>query len=620
MKSNTEHPTSSASVKSTFPFWQKIFSPKAPTLSRKALPFKPIDWITMIGISLFYAYFAFSNLGNTFAPQTEELFPENAYIEMTVSDDSYIDTVYWCLWDIPEIVFKLEVKNTSDAEWTHLSDLTVKGNFSSWNGLALPYPVQQVRLTNTTGRDTLIGEFGIRDVYGNLLQPLATATYPKLFDEQNTVPEEINHLSSYYFDEVLYVETVYDFINLLPTYECTHPPFGKILMTLGTLRFGFTPFGIRFPGALFGVLMLHFLYLLGRNITQNRVLGAFICFLFAFDFMHFTQTRLATLDVFVTFFIIVMYYFMERYINLSFYDTSLKKTWLPLGFCGIAFGFGIASKWTGFYAGAGLAILFFTKVLNYYREYRYALLTPDETTHDISHRHIINTFKQNTCKTILFCIVFFVCIPFLIYTLTYIPFLDIQNQGLLDKMIANQQYMFTYHSEVELSNPFSSRWYQWPAIMRPMLYYFQIYGGVGSQSICAMGNPLVWWVGIPAFIYILYLAIKKKEHGAIFLCIAYLAQYVPWIFIARMTFIYHYFPCVPFLALMIGYCFLKLKDMVLSKKILDEKSFYCLVLIYAAASYGLFQMFLPVLSGDAVSVSYVDNYLQWFKDWTLTLI
>lgn len=39
-------------------------------------------------------------------------------------------------------------------------------------------------------------------------------------------------------------------------------------------------------------------------------------------------------------------------------------------------GLGIASKWTGIYAGAGLAVLFFITLYKRYSEYRVAVKTP----------------------------------------------------------------------------------------------------------------------------------------------------------------------------------------------------------------------------------------------------
>lgn len=647
MQINIEENSTLSQSDTKMSLFKRLFGPKAPAISRKPLPFKPIDLLAMLGISLFYALFAFHDLGNTTAPSTTYTIPYNTSIELSSADGTPIDSICWYLLDEQLLNFSLEVKNNSDTEWTYLQDLTMEHDVFGWSTFVLPNPEDTVRITNTSlipfngefvlqddignvqssldidyiPHDATLGEIVLLDSEGNILLSADTNKYPALFDETDTFPKNINHLSGCYFDEIYYTATAYQFMHGLPAYEYTHPPFGKILITLGVSIFGATPFGFRIMGTLLGVLMLPFIYLLGRNITQNRGLGAFVCFLFAFDFMHFVQTRITTIDVFITFFVILMYYFMEQYVHLSFYDASLQKTWLPLGACGIAFGFGIASKWTGFYAGAGLAILFFSHLFIRYREYRYALLTPEGVTNGIAHHYIIHTFKKHSLKTIAFCMVFFVAIPFTIYLLSYLPFVDFPdvNAGLFERMINNQKFMFSFHSTLESTHYYSSKWYEWPTMVRPMLYYAKSTGLIIRQGISAFGNPLVWWAGIPAFIYMLYLSLVKKKKEAAFLCVAYLAQYLPWIFITRYTFIYHYFPSIPFVALMIGYSFLQLKDKALSKKILDEKSFYCLLIIYAAAAFGLFQMFLPVLSGQEITTEYVATYLRWCKDWVLVL-
>lgn len=590
---------------------KQLIAPKPPVASRKALAFTKTDWIFLLGITLFYACFAFYHLGNTTAPQTEYTIPYYTYLDISSSEDTQISVLNWYLRNEQDIDFRLEVKNDSDEDWTYIQDFTMKSVFS-WGSLTLPYPVDNIRITNMK-KDALIGEIVIQDEKDNILPVANAASYPDLYDEADTFPETINYLSGCYFDEIYYTRTVHEFMNGLRTYENTHPPFGKILITLGALIFKTTPFGFRFMGALFGVLMLPFLYLLGRNITKNRYLGAFICFLFAFDFMHFAQTRLATIDVFVTFFIIVMYYFMERYIHLSFYDRPLKETWKPLGACGIAFGFGIASKWTGAYAGAGLAVIFFSQLLIRYREYRYALLDPKGSTDRISHKHIISVFRKNTLHTIGFCMIFFVAIPFCIYLLSYIPFVDPNHPGLVAGMLANQETMFNYHSKLEATHPYSSTWYEWPTMVRPILYYTKTLEGSLRQGISSFGNPLVWWAGIPAFLYTLYLAIRKRKKTAVFLCIGYLAQYLPWVLVSRCTFIYHYFPSVPFLALMIGYSFLQLREK------LNKKAFAALLIGYALAAFLLFILFYPVLSGSPVDYNFAVRFLRWFDSWVLVI-
>ena len=69
------------------------------------------------------------------------------------------------------------------------------------------------------------------------------------------------------------------------------------------------------------------------------------------------DATIATIDVYAVFFILLMYYFMYRYVTLNFFTGGLKKTLVPLGACGLFFGVGAACKWTCIYAGAGLAAL-----------------------------------------------------------------------------------------------------------------------------------------------------------------------------------------------------------------------------------------------------------------------
>ncbi len=590
---------------------KKLYQPTKPMASRKSLPLNKWDIIIMISVSVFYGIFTFTNLGITKAPVTECSFPNNTYLELHAAEDRTITDIYWYLLNEQDISCSLEIKQTPDTDWEYVQDVELKSVFK-WDTFTLNTPATGIRLTNLT-KDTHIGELVFTDAAGNYVKINQADTYYPLFDEADTFPCKLSAQTGTYFDEIYYTRTVYEFMHGLPTYENTHPPFGKVLITLGTVLFGTTPFGFRFMGALFGVLMLPFLYLFGRNITKNRAMGAFSAFLFAFDFMHFAQTRLATIDVFITFFVIVMYYLMERYSSLSFYDTSLKKTWLPLGACGIAFGFGIASKWTGAYAGAGLAILFFLQLFRRYREYKYALTTPQGETNKIKHAFIIAHFKEYTWKTIGFCMIFFVAIPFVIYLLSYIPFVDPSHPGLLERMAANQVNMFNYHSKLEATHYYSSLWYEWPTMIRPIFYYSQHLEGDLRLGISAFGNPLIWWAGIPAFLCTLYLAVARSKKVAAFLVIGYLAQYLPWVLIDRCTFIYHYFPSVPFVVLMLGYCFMQFK------KRLTARSFYILLAAYATCVFVLFLIFYPVLAGTPVSTEFVDTYLRWMDSWVLVL-
>ena len=306
---------------------------------------------------------------------------------------------------------------------------------------------------------------------------------------------------------------------------------------------------------------------------------------------------------------------MFQYCNMSFYDRSLKKTLLPLGACGVSMGLGIACKWTGAYAGAGLAILFFAVLIRRYREYLYAKEAPEGYTGRIPHAAIIRKFVPHTLKTIGFCVIFFVAVPFVIYLLSYLPFVGYSEAGLLQRMLDNQISMFNYHSDLNATHPYSSSWQEWPLMVRPIWYYSNIVKDTAEihirEGISAFGNPLVWWIGIPAFIYMINLAIKKKDRSAVFLIISYLAQYLPWFFVTRITFIYHYFPSVAFVVLMIAF------SLNQWKKHFTKRGFITVCILYALAAFGMFLLFYPVLSGQPVEAGFVAKYLRWFDTWVL---
>ena len=455
-------------------------------------------------------------------------------------------------------------------------------------------------------------------------------------------PEAGSFRNSMYFDEIYHGRTAYEFLHGLTSYENTHPPLGKIFIALGVSLFGMNPFGWRIIGTLFGIAMVPVMYLFAKRISRSTPLSALACLLFAFDFMHFAQTRIATIDVYITFFVILMYYFMYQYSSLSFYDTPLRKTWLPLGACGVCMGLGIACKWTGVYAGAGLALIFFSTLFRRYREYLCAKKEPEGTTHGISHRHILQSFGPCAGRTICFCLIFFVLLPALIYLLSYIPFRDYSDRGLFDRMLQNQNTMFGYHSTLNSTHDFSSVWYEWPILKRPIWFYSHIVtrtaeGGL-REGISSFGNPAVWWAGIPAALFTVYLWAKKKDRTSAFLTVGYLMQYLPWFFVSRLTFIYHYFPSVPFVVLMITYSLRQgeksmdkaayglrqgknaVDGAVKSRPALSpqKSAFYAAIVLYGAVALGLFFLFYPVLSGQPVEASFVAKYLRWFKSWVLT--
>ena len=612
--------------------WTPVFPERPPQASRRGKALKISDFFCMLSITLIYSAFALYDLGDRTAPITTYDMVQNQSIELDFGQEIPAALSYYIApWD--HRIFTLEGKRDASGDWISMKDITLANVFtwqevsietegspetelSAGTGISAETGFSKLRLTLQDTQASLL-EFTFLDGEGNVIAPINAQDYPALFDETSMLPKTKTFRNSMYFDEIYHARTAYEFLNGLTSYENTHPPLGKIFISLGIAVFGMNPFGWRIIGTLFGIAMVPLVYLFARRLSGSALCASMGCMLFSFDFMHFTQTRIATIDVYITFFVMLMYYFMYQYSQMSFYDTDLRKTWAPLGACGVSMGFGIACKWTGMYAGAGLALIFFSVLYRRYREYLYAKKEPSGTSGGISHSHVIRTFHSGARRTVLFCLVFFVAVPALIYLLSYLPFRDYSGRDLISRMLYNQKTMFQYHSNLEATHAYSSAWYEWPIIRRPIWYYSRVVTKTASgglrEGISAFGNPAVWWLGIPALFYMIWLWAKRKDRNAAFLVVGYFAQYLPWFFVTRITFIYHYFPSVVFVALMLMYSFVQWKKRLTGSTFLASMALYCGIVFL------LFLMFYPVLSGQPVEAAYVNKYLRWFRSWVLTL-
>ncbi|MNW43222.1 putative dolichyl-phosphate-mannose--protein mannosyltransferase [compost metagenome] len=439
-----------------------------------------------------------------------------------------------------------------------------------------------------------------------------------LFDEQATSIRNYGYLNSTYFDEIYHARTAYEYWHNQSPYETTHPPLGKWFIGIGIQLFGLSPWGWRIVGTLFGAAMLPLIYLLARLLFNSRKYAMMAMVLLAAEFMHFTQTRIATIDVYAVFFIMLMFYFMKRYVSMNFYKQKLWKTLLPLFGSGLFFGVGVSSKWIVLYGGAGLAIMLAMSLYSRYKEYAAAKRQLNGSGRDLQndeklYLEITNTFVRKTLITLASCILFFIVIPIMIYAASYIPALSATDQGFtISNLVQAQKDMFDYHSHLVGSHPFASTWWEWPFMKRPVWFYGESGEAAGLgihnvSSIVTMGNPLIWWSGILALAAAVWISIKRRDSRMYVVWIAYLSQYIPWMLVSRETFLYHYFAMIPFLILAIVYV----------AKIAEDRwpKIRWVRYIYVGMAVMLFIVFYPVLSGMEVSSEYVEHVLRWFPSW-----
>jgi dolichyl-phosphate-mannose-protein mannosyltransferase len=442
------------------------------------------------------------------------------------------------------------------------------------------------------------------DLHVNLLPSPDGKPYSlsNLTDEQNRVDFYTFSDTNTYFDEVFYPRTALDFIYKINPFERTHPPLGKYFVMIGMLIFGVNPFGWRIIGTLFGIAMIPLMYLFGYKIFRKRFYAFCTAFLMMFDFMHFVQTRISTIDVYVTFFVILMYYYIYDYFIKKPYKMGLKKSLISLFLCGLIFGIGVATKWIAMYAAVGIFLIFvITKIdeVSYYLAYRKSGLSSD----------LFNKFwSKYFIKTALFCVLFFIVIPGIIYFASYTSIMQVPGNG-VKEFFNNQAHMYSFHNDLNAKHSYSSPWWSWPIMAKPIWYYGSkaLAAENLTSSIICMGNPFIWWISIPALICGIVLAIKRKDKYMIVPILGALFQYIPWMVVRRMAFIYHYFSVIPFLMIIIVYLI----------KIFSElgQSARRIVYIYLTLTALLFVIYYPIMSGMIVPRWYA-SLLQLFPGWS----
>jgi dolichyl-phosphate-mannose-protein mannosyltransferase len=374
-----------------------------------------------------------------------------------------------------------------------------------------------------------------------------------------------------------------------------HPPLGKWLIGVGIRLFGFTPGGWRLAPLVAGALSVALLYLLARRLLGSTLAASLAAGFLAFDFLHFVMSRTAMLDVFVVFFgllsFLCLLYDRDRSVATRavsrklFHHRLLMRPWL-LG-AGMAGGAALASKWSGGYLLAAVALLAFMQGAARRREdaHRYRRVTREEG---------------------VLLLVVLVLVPTVVYVVSYAGRLD----GTLlawpwgdgswtQAFLARQHLMYEHHTSSLFTHPYSSPAWSWTFIKRPVLFYFRDLGEGRYQEILALGNPLVWWSALLALAATTWRVLRRRRLQApeTVVVAGFAAGYVPWLLVTRQeAFLYYLLPAVPFLYLALGHVVAGI-----SARYIRASAIGGLVV----ASIGMFSFFRPLLVGSTLT------YAEW---------
>ena len=513
--------------------------------------------------------FAFYGLGSIQTPQTFHTLKNGQSVTLFDFEKPVaVDRTCYYVGIDKNVNFVLEAKTSNGWEKFYSYEKSYPYSFR-WKCIKHNVQTQKI-LLHVTKNEMMLGE--VRFLYRNKLVPFTTSK--KYLNDEQKFTIDTSYYAGMFFDEIYFGRTAYEIMHDMPVYENTHPYLGKHLITLGIKLFGMTPFGWRFMNVLFAGVLIFMAYHFGRQLFKKELHGFIASFLMTYSFIHLAQARVGLIDTFGVLFVLISYFYLYRFI------VSQKLSRLIVS--GVFFGLAVGVKWSALFSIFGFSLialyLLFTK---------YPLAK--------QHRGI---------KLIIYGFLSYGVVAFFVYVLS---FYDIYaHTGSLQSIVNYNTNMFNYHSTLQATHPYSSPWWAWVLDIKPMGYYKQVKDGLLS-SINAFGNPAIFWTGIAALLYVFYVAIVRKTLEATFILLAFLGLYVPYVFVGRLMFIYHFYYAVPFLILAIVYMF---KDIM--ERFNSVAKFYGVYLLLVS---GLFLSFYPVLSGYVISQLYVTEYLKWFSTW-----
>lgn len=376
----------------------------------------------------------------------------------------------------------------------------------------------------------------------------------------------IKNFSNLYFDEFHYVPAAKDLISNMASTNLEHPPLGKIIIGLSirVLRDG--PIGWRTPSILFGIFSIFFFFKIAR-IIFNDYLTAFLIGLLALTNMWiFIQSRIAMLDIFLLFFLLLGIYF--------YLVSQLKKSILNEIICFGAFGLATAVKWN--------AIFVFLPTIIFY---------------------IYDTKKFIRAMFLILFSIF-------IYYLTFIPiYLSWKLNYSVHYIIFELPFeMLKLQKSVIADHPYKSKWYTWPFMIRPIWYEF-IKNSTSNyfRGVILLGNPVQMLLGVFGVIYLTCKTfVNKIQKYELYFLILFLCSWLVWTLVPRgLQFFYYFFVPASLYVILIP---LFMKNLISTKKLNLFLSFIVIL------SLGFFIYFYPVISGN-LAPEEVRLKWAWFNSW-----
>jgi len=397
----------------------------------------------------------------------------------------------------------------------------------------------------------------------------------------------LNKPKGYIFDEIYYAKNanylITNGVELNSANQAefvVHPPLGKWLIGIGIKLFGNNEFGWRISAAIIGTASIILIYLVALKLFDSILLASLASAFLALDGLNLVMSRVALLDIFLMFFVLLAAYFL-----LS------NQYWLSA----ISIGAATGVKWSGAY----LIPVFLLISINFVRS---GLI-----------KQLIIRFTQ------------FILTPILIYLTTWLGWIftdkgwdrnwaQSQSDSFIPDLVRN---LWHYHSEIlnfhtglNDKHSYSANPWSWLILGRPTSFYYQTPTNCGAtscaQEILAIGTPLLWWAATISLAVTFGFWLKQRDQISSFILTGVAVTYLPWfLFQNRTMFSFYAVTISPFLILALVYMISKLMQSGVKRELIH---------IFVFVIFINFIYFLPIFTGLEIPYAAWLNRM-WLPSW-----
>jgi dolichyl-phosphate-mannose--protein O-mannosyl transferase len=293
--------------------------------------------------------------------------------------------------------------------------------------------------------------------------------------------------------------------------------------------------------------------------------------LMSLDGLHLVMSRVALLDIFLMFFILLAFYLILR-----------NNFWLS----GVAIGFAGATKWSAFFLIPFLILLTIS-------------------------------FSKFHWGTLVRRIGQYILAPIGIYFISWSGWI-FNSKGWgrefgsnpFDSLWIYHRDITSFHRGLTEEHAYAANPWSWLILGRPTPFYYETPANCGastcSQEILALGTPALWWVGAFAIAITFGFFVFKPDQISAFILAGIAGTYLPWFFIQdRITFYFYSISILPFLILSV----INIMNWALNKG-LNRRYLYGYLLLVGIN----FTYFLPIFIGLEIPYSdWIDR--MWLPSW-----